>query len=246
MKNYIKHQIYKTTGTSSFIRRIEWRRMLGWLAPKEGERILDIACGGGELSLKVAERGCEVSGIDVSESGIERAERLAEREGIACEFRVGSAEDLPYSDGCFDKIVCSSSLEHFGDDIKALNEMHRVLKPDGSVVLTTDSFTYPISDELKDVHRKIAHVVNYYTRETLKERFEAADFEMRRSDYLLNSWLTSLFFNFGIKIRWSGKLWIVVSFIAYPLCLVSDRLFGVKDEGYTLIVEGGNAPEQRT
>ena len=238
MKKFIGHLIYKTTGTSSFIRRIEWRRMLGWLAPKEGERILDIACGGGELSLKIAECGCEVSGIDMSEDGIEHAKRLAEREGITCAFRVGSAEDLPYPDGYFDKIVCSSSLEHFRDDMKALKEMHRVLKPDGSVVLTTDSFTYPISDELKDVHRKIAHVVNYYTRETLKERFEAAGFETRRSEYLLNSWLTSLFFNFGIKIRWSGKLWMVVSFIAYPLCLVSDRLFGVKDKGYTLIVDG--------
>ena len=39
---------------------------------------------------------------------------------------------------------------------------------------------------------------------------------------------------------------MVVSFIAYPLCLISDGLFGVKDGGYTLIVEGGNVPEQRT
>ena len=238
VKNYTKHLVYKTTGMPSFIRRIEWRRILGWLAPKEGERILDIACGGGELSLKIAERGCEVCGIDMAEGAIEGAKRLAEREGITCKFGVGSAEDLPYPDGHFDKIVCSSSLEHFGDDIKALKEMHRVLKLDGSVVLTTDSFTYPISDELKDVHRKIAYVVNYYTRETLKERFEIAGFEMRRSEYLLNSWLTSLFFNFGIKIKWSGKLWMVVSFIAYPLCLMSDGLFGVKDKGYTLIVEG--------
>ena len=66
MKKFIGHLIYKTTGTPSFIRRIEWRRMLEYLDPKEGERILDIACGGGELSLKVAECGCEVSGIDIS------------------------------------------------------------------------------------------------------------------------------------------------------------------------------------
>lgn len=69
-------------------------------------------------------------------------------------------------------------------------------------------------------------------------RFEIAGFEMRRSEYLLNSWLTSLFFNFGIKIRWSGKLWMVVSFIAYPLCLISEELFGMRDKGYTLIAEG--------
>ena len=89
MKNYVEHLIHKTMDM-----QIEWRRMLEWLAPKEGERILDIACGGGELSLKIAERGCEVSGIDMSESGIEHAKRLAEREGITCKFVVGSAQEL--------------------------------------------------------------------------------------------------------------------------------------------------------
>ena len=237
MKDYIRHLIFKTMGTPQFIRRIEWQRMFEWLDPKEGERILDVACGDGVLSLKIAERCCDVCGIDISEDVIENAKHFAEREGIPCEFKVGSAEDLPYLDEHFDKIICSSSLEHFKDDVKALKEIYRVLKPYGKVVLTADSFTYPINDELKERHRKIAYVVNYYTRETLKERFEIAGFEICRSEYLLNSWLTSLFFNFGIKIRWSGKLWIVVSFIAHPLCLMSDRLLGVKDEGYTLIAE---------
>jgi ubiquinone/menaquinone biosynthesis C-methylase UbiE len=148
--------------------------MLEWLNPKEGEKILDIACGGGVLSLKIAEKGCEVHGIEISEDAINSAKRLAEREKIACEFEVGSAEDLPYQDGYFDKVVCSSSREPFKNDLKALKEMYRVLKPNGKVVLTTDSFTYPISDELKEKHREIAYVMNYYTAEKLKERFEIA------------------------------------------------------------------------
>jgi ubiquinone/menaquinone biosynthesis C-methylase UbiE len=238
MKKRIGHWLYKTMGMADLIRRIEWRSMLDWLDPKEGERILDVACGGGTLSLKIAERGCEVSGIDMSEAAIEHAKRLAEGEKIVCEFEIGSAEDLPYADGYFDKVICSSSLEHFKDDIKALKEMHRVLNPNGSVVLSTDSFNYPIEDELKEMHRNIAYVVNYYTSEKLKERFEISGFEICRSEYLLNSRVTSFFFKIGIKIKWSGILWMVVSFIAYPLCLVSERLFGVKDKGYTLIAEG--------
>lgn len=235
---YISHLIYKTMGTPNFIRRIEWRSMLEWIDPKEDERFLDVACGGGELSLKIAERGCEVHGIDLSEYAIKSAKRLAEREKIACEFEAGGAEDLPYPDRYFDKVVCSSSLEHFKDDTKALKEIHRVLKPNGSVVLTTDSFTYPISNELKEVHRKIVYVENYYTQETLEERFKISGFKMRRRKYLLNSHITSFFFKIGIKTEWSGKLWMLISFIAYPLCLVSDRLFGVRDRGYTLIAEG--------
>lgn len=63
MENYIEHLIYKTIGTLNFIRQIEWRSMLRWLDPKEGERILDVTCGGGTLSLKIAERGGEVHEI---------------------------------------------------------------------------------------------------------------------------------------------------------------------------------------
>jgi ubiquinone/menaquinone biosynthesis C-methylase UbiE len=172
--------------------------MLDYIDPKEDERILDIACGVGVLSLKIAERGCEVHGIDISEDWIKHSKRLSERERIACEFVVGSAEDLPYPDNYFDKVVCSSSLEHFKDDIKALKEMCRVLKPNGSVALTTDSFTYLTEDELKEKHSKMYHIVNYYTQETLKERFEIAGFKMNQSKYLLNSRITSFFFKIGI------------------------------------------------
>lgn len=239
MKKYIRHLIYKTMGSPDFIRRLEWRKILEWLDPKEGEKILDIACGGGELSLKIAEKGSKVCGINLSEDEIKYAKCLAERERILCEFKVGNAEDLPYQDKYFDKVVCSSSLEHFKDDIKALKEMHRVLKPNGSVVLTVDCLTYPISDELKKKHRKKFYVVNYYTSEKLKERFEISGFKMNRSKYLLCSWLTSFFFNLlTIKRRWPVISWMAISFIAYPLCSVSERLFGVSDKGYTLIAEG--------
>ena len=82
MKKYLGHLVYKWIGTLNFIRRIEWRIMLEWLDSKEGERILDVACGGGTLSLKIAERGCKVHGIDLSVNAINSAKRLAERERI--------------------------------------------------------------------------------------------------------------------------------------------------------------------
>jgi len=237
MRKYIGHLIYKTMGTPNFIRRIEWRSMLEWLDPKEDERILDVACGGGELSLKIAERGCEVHGIDLSEYAINSAKRLAEREKIACGFKVGSAEGLPYPDGYFDKVVFSSSLEHIEDDMKALKEACRVLKPNGSVILTVPSLTYLIDDKIKERHRKVAYVVNYYTHETMKNKFEMTGFSMVRSKYILNSRITTFFCTIGIKLGWSGVLWFGMFPLAY-LCLVSDKLFGMKDKEYTLIAEG--------
>ncbi len=238
IKSYIRYYIYNIMGTPSFIRWIEWQNIFEHLDPKEGERILDIACGGGELSLKIAECGCEVSGIDLSEDAIKRAKSLQKTGKIVCKFMVGDAENLPYPTEYFDKIVSSSSLEHFCYDLKALMEMNRVLKPGGSIVLTVDSFTYPISDVLKERHRVLYHVMNYYTKETLKERFNNAGFMMVKSEYLLNSWITSFFVNnLNIKTRLPVILWIF-SFIAYPLCLVSDRLFGENNKGYTLIAVG--------
>jgi len=150
MRKHIGHLIYKWIGTPNFIRIIEWRSMLEWLEPKEGERILDVACGAGTLSLKIAERGCKVHGIDLSEKAINSAKRLAEREKIVCEFKIGSAEDLPYPNEYFDKVVFSSSLEHIEDDIKALEEACRVLKLNGSIVLTVPSLTYLIGDKIKE------------------------------------------------------------------------------------------------
>jgi len=105
MRKHIGHLIFKIIGTPNFIRIIEWRSMLEWLEPKEGERILDVACGAGTLSLKIAEHGCDVCGIDLSEDVIKAARYLMERDRIACEFEVRNAEDLPCIGGYFDKAV---------------------------------------------------------------------------------------------------------------------------------------------
>ena len=49
MKKHIGHLIYKWIGTPNIIRIIEWRSLFEYLDPKEGERILDVACGGGAV-----------------------------------------------------------------------------------------------------------------------------------------------------------------------------------------------------
>jgi len=239
IKELKRHLIYKTTGNLSLIRRIEWQHIIEWIDPKEDERILDVACGTGELSLKIAEKGSEIHAIDMSENAINIAKRLAKRENISCEFIVGNAEDLSYPNEYFDKIICSSSLEHFTNDLKALKEMNRVLKPKGCVVMTVDSLTCPISNELKARHKTYSHVVNYYTHKTLKKRFEFSGFEMKKSKYILSSWITSFFFKISIILcDKNGIIWEIISLFGYPVCLISEKCFGKGDQGYTLIAEG--------
>ena len=143
----MNHVIFKLIGTTTFTRLIEWRFVFKLLDPQKGDKICDIACGGGALSLKIAEKGCEVHGIDISEFMIKKAKKFAMIENIRCEFVVGDAEHLPYKSGYFDKIVCNCSLEHFQNDIKALKEMNRILKQNGYIVLTFDSLSYPKTKE---------------------------------------------------------------------------------------------------
>ena len=115
--------------------------------------------------------------------------------------------------------------------------MNRVLKPGGTLVLTTDSFLYLSQDKIGKRHREIAHVVNYYTPEILKERLEIAGVGMVRSKYLLKSPTTRFLSNLGIKMAWQGYLWLGISLLAYPLCVFSEMLFRAREVGYTLMAE---------
>jgi ubiquinone/menaquinone biosynthesis C-methylase UbiE len=237
LKRYLGHLVFKTIGTVSFVRRIEWPNILQWLELKAGDKVLDVACGGGALSVKVAQKGCSVYGIDYSESSINTAKQLAQRENTIVQFEVSDAAALPYPDEYFDKLVCSSSLEHFPNDRVSLHEMKRVLKPAGILVLTTDSTKYLNAGKLGEKHRINAHVVNYYTLQILSERLEFSGFEIIKSKYLLRSPITSLFNRVNIRLAWQGNLWLVVNLIAYPLCLLAEILSIDKQNGYTIIVK---------
>ncbi len=199
--------------------------------------------GGGALSLKIAEKGCHVYGIDISGNAINRANRLADREKLAAEFRVVNAEQLPYPDSYFDKIVSSSSLEHFEGDTEALKEMNRVLKVDGILVLTTDTFLYLKDGRIGEKHRKVAEVVNYYTQEDLREKLKISGFSIIRSKYLHRSPMAGLLCKLGLRLTWRGFLWMGISFAAYPLTLLSERLFETRNNGYALIVKAKKRQE---
>jgi SAM-dependent methyltransferase len=238
LRGYLSHLIFKSMGTTTLVRYIEWRHIMEWLDPKDGERVLDVACGGGELSLQISERGCNVYGIDISEEGINQAKRLAEREKIAARFEVADAQHLPYQDSFFEKVVCSSSLEHFTKDVEGLKEMNRVLKPGGTLVLTTDSVLYLCDERLWERHREKASVVNYYDQESLKKRLEISGFSVVRIKYLCKSPIASFFIKLWVEGKAGGLMGVVMSLLAYPLSLPCERLFRARELGYTLIAEG--------
>jgi ubiquinone/menaquinone biosynthesis C-methylase UbiE len=102
---------------------------------KAGAKVLEVAPGPGYLSIELAKRGFAVTGVELSEDFVAIEKRNAEEAGVSVDFKQGNASALPLPDGEFDFIICSAAFKNFSEPLKALNEMHRVLKPDGTALI---------------------------------------------------------------------------------------------------------------
>jgi ubiquinone/menaquinone biosynthesis C-methylase UbiE len=100
--------------------------------------ILDVGSGTGVNLLEAARWFAParlLCGIDLSPGMVEVARAKAAMAGVPAQFIVGDAEKLPYPDKTFDLVICNSVLHWFKDRQGAVNEMYRVLKPGGQVIL---------------------------------------------------------------------------------------------------------------
>ncbi|RWR26010.1 class I SAM-dependent methyltransferase [Agrococcus lahaulensis] len=109
-----------------------WRiHMQRAVAPKPGERILDVAAGTGASSAPMAKAGALVTALDISHGMLEEGRRRHPD----IEFVHGSAEELPFDDDTFDAVTISFGLRNVQQPRAALSEFHRVLKPGGRLVV---------------------------------------------------------------------------------------------------------------
>jgi SAM-dependent methyltransferase len=100
-----------------------------------GKRVLDVACGEGYGSAFLGRSAAYVAGVDVSAEAIAHAERTYARPG-AVEFVQASCTRLPFPEASFDVAVSFETLEHIEGQDAFLDELARVLKPDGVLVLS--------------------------------------------------------------------------------------------------------------
>jgi len=122
-------------GAEDFVSRIDL---------KPGMRVLDVACGTGNLAIPAAKTGADVTGIDIAPNLIDQAKARAEAEGVKAKFDVGDAEALPYEDGSFDVVMTMFGAMFAPRPEVAASELKRVCSPGGLIAManwTPDAFT---------------------------------------------------------------------------------------------------------
>ena len=130
--------------------------LLDRLHVDEDETLLDVACGSGQVALVAARRGIETTGVDIAANSISAARGRAAAEGLEVRFDVGDAEALPYEDGSFDLVVTLFGAMFAPRPEYVSEELARVCRPGGMVVMgnwTREGF---IGQMLKTIGRFVA------------------------------------------------------------------------------------------
>ncbi len=100
-----------------------------------GKRLLEVGVGAGTDFVNWVRAGAVATGIDLTPQGIALTRERLELEGLEAELHVADAEALPFADASFDIVYSYGVLHHSPDTVRAIREVHRVLKPGGTALV---------------------------------------------------------------------------------------------------------------
>ncbi len=100
-----------------------------------GMKVLDVACGSGNLAVVAAQKGADVTGVDIADNLIESAKERAAAAGLNIKFEVGDAEAMPYADGEFDLVMTMYGAMFAPRPDVVAAELVRVCKPGGTIAM---------------------------------------------------------------------------------------------------------------
>ena len=156
---------------------------------REGHMVLDLGCGFGRHAFEALRRGARVVACDVALPELQNVRstyaamvEVGELEATAPAFvSAGDATRLPFQDDTFDRIIASEVLEHIHNDEEALQELFRVLKPEGILAVTVPAYfperiCWALSEEYHAPVEIGGHVRIYKKRE-LEMKIHAAGLE---------------------------------------------------------------------
>ena len=215
------NELLSTVGDMALKRRA--RRIVEELDLKNDERILEVGCGNGYYLNLLNKLGFNLTlvGIDNDEVALKEARKIIRDNRVKLELV--DADKLPFGNNIFDKVVISEVIEHVEDQERVLSEIYRVLKPGGTMVLTTCNIDYPflwdpinwILQHLLKTHIKSgfwAGIWNQHLRlyriNTLNELIKRSKFKIEESEFLTRWCLpfNHYLVNFVARLFYQGSL----------------------------------------
>jgi demethylmenaquinone methyltransferase/2-methoxy-6-polyprenyl-1,4-benzoquinol methylase len=135
-----------------------WKRRVVELSEAGSRsRVLDLACGTGDIALAIAGRGASVVGLDITHRMVQIARAKASRTQATARFVTGDMMALPFRDAEFDVVTTGYGIRNVPEIAQAIAEMRRVLKP-GGVLLSLD-FNRPLNAVVRAVYLAYLTVV---------------------------------------------------------------------------------------
>lgn len=124
---------FLSAGFDFYWRRYAIRTLLDTLQEKQHPKILDIACGTGDLAFEAQKQipGAEITGSDITLPMLDLFREKIKKRGLAIKVEEGDVEDLKYPDNSFDAVTIGFATRNFTNLDIAFREIHRVLKPGG-------------------------------------------------------------------------------------------------------------------
>ena len=146
---------------------------------REGDVCVDLGSGRSIDSIKMAEKAAHVFGIDISDGMINKAKRNAEKFEIKnVTFIKANLESLPIKDDYVDLLISNCTINHAGDKQKVWNEVFRILKPNGTFVVSDIYSSEPVPSEYKNDPEAVAECwAGSVTKEVYIDQLAIAGFK---------------------------------------------------------------------
>lgn len=145
--DYDRFARFMEAGTEQFYQRLDIKR---------GSRLLDVACGAGQLALIASRNGAWATGCDIATNWLEKARTRAAAEGLDATFEEGDAEALPYIDGGFDTVTSVFGAMFAPRPDRVAAELTRVCRPGGMIAMANWTPGGFIGQMFKTISRYIA------------------------------------------------------------------------------------------
>lgn len=180
VKNPFKRLLFYFLGHPHPYGRLRAYGLLQYLS--KGSEILDMGCGEGVFSRELYKRNFKVTGLDIDSDAISAARTIAHNANLKINYLVADALDSKLPNNSFAQLICTDVIEHVDDPDKGLQEISRIVAPNGEAIITVPSplylyknyFNHDFSEQLKS----IGHQHSGWYAEELASMLKKHDLEL--------------------------------------------------------------------